>query len=132
MMTDTAQGPKVVEEAAPDRKALRQRLIGKKHEPKSQIVTLFGEQVEIRQPSLAVMLEARVTTDNKDAVIDMIIRYSYVPGTNEQLFDPADRDTIANWPFGEDLLEFQTAIAKLTGVDISTREQELNADPLPD
>ncbi len=131
-MTDTAQGPKAVEEAAPNRKALRDRLLGKKHEPKSQLVTLFGEEVEIRQPSLSTMLETRADENNQDAVLNMIIRYSYVPGTDEQLFEEADKDTIRNWPFGEDLLEFQQAIAKLTGVDISAREGELNTNPLPD
>ncbi len=109
---------------------LRGRLLGTKTKPKSEIVTLFGEKIELRQPSFGSMLDAREIADTKTRTIEMIVQYAYVPGTDEQVFEDTDRDTILGWPFGEDILEVQNVIARLSGIDIEALEEKLLRDPL--
>ncbi len=112
------------------RDQLRAALVGKTHQPERQMVTLFGQEVELQQPTLASILGAREDLDEKTRVADVFINYAYVPGTNERVFEEGDRDTILNWPFGEELIEVQRVIAKLTGVDIADAEEALQGDPL--
>lgn len=112
------------------RDQLRAELIGKKHKPERQTVVLFGQEVELQQPTLASILEARENADEKTRVADVFIKYAYVPGSEERVFEEGDRDVILNWPFGEELIEVQRVIAKLTGVDIADAEEGLIGDPL--
>ena len=112
------------------RDELRAALIGKKHKGNTELVTLFGVEIELRQPTLATILEARGEDDEKTRTTDVFINYSYVPGTDEKVFEDTDRETILNWPFNEDLIEVQVVIAKLTGVDLADIEEEIEGDPL--
>jgi len=124
-MADSTQNPMT-------RDQIRAALIGKKHAPKREAVTLFGVAVELQQPTLASILDARDDADEKTRTADVFIRYAYVPGTDERVFEDGDRDVILNWPFNEELIQVQRVIAKLTGVDIATAEEGLMGDPLED
>lgn len=114
---------------APTRSELRNKLLSR-HAPKSEQLNVFGVDIEIRQPTLDAILSAREEADVKTRTVDMIIRYAYVPGTDEPIFENGDRDTILQWPFGSDLVRVQQAITKLTGVDIAEAKQDLKSDPL--
>lgn len=111
------------------RDELRSKLLSS-HKPKTELLTLFGVAVEFRQPTLDAILAARDNEDVKTRTVDMIIQYAYVPETNERVFEPADRDQILSWPFGEDMIKVQQAITILTGVDVGKAEKELKSDPL--
>jgi len=115
-----------------DRKAIRAALLGKRHEPKSKIINIWGIDLELRQASLSTMLDAQVSEDTKVNAVNMIIRYSYVPGTDELVFEDTDRDEILSWPFGEELQLLQDTVMELTGVDIDGAEEELKENPLKD
>ena len=112
------------------RDQVRAQLIGKKHKPKSTLITLFGVEVELRQPTLAAILNAREEESEQKRTTDVFLNYAFVPGTDEKVFEEGDRDTILNWPFTEELVEVQIAIARLTGIDLGVAEEELKADPL--
>lgn len=112
------------------RKELRQNLLGKKQEGHSRVIELFGQKVELRSPSLKDIMSAREEASATERAADMIIKYACVPGTQERIFDEADRDLILEWPFGKDLARLNTAIAEMTGVDISAAEEDLKEDPL--
>jgi len=111
------------------RDEMRSKLLSK-HKPKAELITVFGVDVEFRQPTLEAILNARDNDDVKSRTVDMIIQYAYVPGTDEQVFETPDREQILKWPFGEDMLKVQQTITKLTGVDINDAEKELKSDPL--
>jgi len=111
------------------RNKLRTKLLSS-HKAKSTTIEVFGGEVEVRQPTLATILAANETTDMKVRSVDMIIEYTYVPGTNEHVFEKADRDAILAWPFGEDLIALQTAISTMTGIDIEAAEEDLLTSPL--
>ena len=115
------------------RNALRSQLLGNKHKANSREIQLFGQTIELRQPSFGDIMDAREMDNAKTRVAHMIINYSYVPDTNERLFEDSDVDTILAWPFGNDLLEIQSAIAELSGIDIGEAEEAeegLRTDPL--
>ena len=114
----------------PTRDELRAELIGKRHAPTSEVLTLFGQEVELRQPTLQAILEMRDDVDEKSRTVQMLLEYTYVPGTDELLFEKGDTSSILAWPFGTDLVKVQVAIARLTGVDISAAEDAINEDPL--
>ena len=115
------------------RSELRDRLLGHAPKPRRTPITLFGQEIELQQPTLRAILEAQNIDDMKLRSTGMIIEYAYVPGTNERIFEPADREMILNWPFNNELVELQMAIAELTGIsaeDVQNQEAELKTDPL--
>lgn len=113
------------------RDALRAKLLGAGHKAKTIMVTVFGEEVEVRQPTLEAILRTQSTsTDLKTRSVDMIIEYTFVPGTNEHVFETTDRDVILGWPFGTDIIALQDAIAELTGIDVDKAQEDLETNPL--
>lgn len=122
---------KVATNAIPlTRDQIRKAIVGARHAPAKELVTLFGCEIELRQPTLASILASREEDDEKRRITDVFINYAYVPGTDEHVFEDGDRDVILNWPFTEELVEVQLVIAKLTGVDLGGAEEEIKADPL--
>lgn len=115
--------------APKSRNELRSALLSS-HKAKSEMITIFGVEVEFRQPTLDAILSAKSTQDSKERTVDMIIKYAYVPGTNEQVFEAADKEQILRWPFGEDMIKVQQVIARLSGIDVSEATKELNETPL--
>jgi hypothetical protein len=53
----------------------------------------------------------------------MLMHYSYVPGTEDKVFEPADEDSIRELPFGPDLQRLFTAVNKLLGMDTEGLEK---------
>ena len=114
------------------RDQLRAALIGKKHKPERKRVTLFGVDIELQQPTLSSILEARGEQDERTRTADIFIRYAYVPGTDERVFEEGDREAILNWPFTQELIKVQNVIVELTGVNIGSAEEDIQSDPLSD
>jgi len=112
------------------RDQLRAALIGKKHKPDSEIVTLFGCEIELRQPSLDAILNSKEEDDERKRTTDVFLNYAYVPGTDEKVFEEGDREQILAWPFTEELYQVQIVIARLTGIDLGAAEEGLLGDPL--
>ena len=112
------------------RDELRTQLIGNKHEADRKLVTLFGVEIELQQPTLGSMLEARLESDERERAADIFIRYAFVPGTDDRVFEEGDREAILNWPYTKELLEVQKSVMELTGINIQDAEEALIADPL--
>ena len=114
------------------RDELRTALLGNAPKPDSKLITMFGVEIELRQPNLGAILKTRAEVDDATRAIDMIMEYAYVPGTNDHIFEDTDRAAMMNWPFGKDLATLNQAIADLTGIDIDAAVEELSNDPLDD
>ena len=127
---------KVSKKVAPEkvikytRQQTRDRLLGNAPKPIRKLMTLFDTPIELQQPTLRAILDAQGVTDAKERAVSMIIEYAYVPGTDELIFEAADQEMILGWPFNDDLLNIQLAVAELTGIDIEAVEAELAEDPL--
>jgi hypothetical protein len=100
-----------------DRKSIRDKIFSAK--PESQLIEAFGTTFELRQPSLAVVLDTQQKEDRKEQVAAMLVQFAYVPGTNEKVFEEGDLDEIINLPFNSDMQKIQNAIADLTGAVVT-------------
>lgn len=109
-----------------DRSALRNAILGTQHSFRAKTISFFGEEIELRQSTLKDVLDAQDTEDRKSAMVGMLVRYAYVPGTNEKVFEEEDADAIMQLPFGPDFTAVNEAIAEITGVNITV--QEKNSD----
>jgi len=90
---------------------------------KSINIDLFGAEVEIRQPSLGAILDAKEEPNRKLALMKTLVDYCFIPGTNEKLFEVTDLDGLMAQPFGEDLTRLNDAISELTGVNMEDTEK---------
>lgn len=112
------------------RKQMRDQLLGHAPKPVRKALILWGIEVDFVQPTLEAILKGQAELSVKDRSIDMIIGYACVPGTDERVFEEADKELIMTWPFNEDVMNMQIAIADLTGVNIGAAEEDLKTDPL--
>lgn len=112
------------------RQEIRDQLLGHAPKPETKLITLFGTEIELRQPTIGAILDAQDTEDSKERMAEMIIRYAFVPGTKEPVFEGGDREMILNWPYNEDILALQDGINALTGIDVEGAEEDIETSPL--
>src|SRR5690606_38016706 len=108
----------------------RAALLAKRPQSRSVLISLFGTAVELRQPSLGDIMRAQDVEDPAERAAMMVIRYACIPGTDERIIEEGDKEAIISWPFGEDMVRLQEAIADLTGINIDSAKAELKRDPL--
>lgn len=98
------------------RNELRSKVLATQ-KPKSKIVKFFGEDIELRQPLLSDIFKAQENPDRQVSVIQTLIQYAYVPGTDERLFEEADEAVLMSQPFGSDFVAISETLAELTTVN---------------
>ena len=110
----------------------RTQLVGNVPKPLSKVVTAFGLKIEMRQPQLGDVLNStgEVFETTKERIADMIIKFAYIPETDERIFEAGDMEQILRWPFGKDYKAVQDALNELSGIDIDDAEKDLDANPL--
>lgn len=84
--------------------------------PKSEVFPFFGNDIEIRQPQLGVILGVR-QDDQEAQITKMLTDYTYVPGTEEKVFSPEDAEALLTIPFGADMSMFTSKMNALLGVN---------------
>lgn len=89
------------------------------HERKFLNVMFMGAEIEIRQPKLGDIINAREEENRQAALIKTLVTYAFVPGTDEKVFEEADADALLELPFGNDFLEVNKAIEKLTDINFT-------------
>jgi hypothetical protein len=97
--------------------------------PASEPLTLFGQEVEVRQPTLAQLnaLSRKAADAKIPGVVNLLIEYCFIPGTDEKVFDLADAEQLASMPTGKWLNDFNTVVQKLSGIDIKAAEKNSEA-----
>lgn len=91
--------------------------------PKTDEMIFFGQKVELRQPSLGAIMGVRERSQ-EEQTYQMLLNYTYVPGTGELVFEPGDVEALKEIPFGEDMQEFTKRVQKILGLI----PQEVTAD----
>lgn len=107
------------------RQELREKIFSEANsKPKSEVITFFGEQIEIRQPPVGAILDMRSvdSLDTKERMIRMIVEYAVVPGTDEKVFDTADVEQFLSMPYGPDFNAVSQAIGRLTDLDLEVKD----------
>lgn len=98
------------------RDAMRAAIFAPK-QVKSEPVNFFGQDIEIRQMILADVLNASNNPDRESAIIDTLINYAYIPGTDERVFEEGDAAQFKTMPFGADFIRVSKALEALTEVN---------------
>ena len=118
---------------------IRAATLGAKSQFKKTIVKYNGIEVEIRQPSIAersqlqeLCTERISNGPNADALIKVnntaffvwsVIKHTYVPGTDERVFDDADYETLSNSPSGGYMDKFFEIASNLTNVAVDDEKK---------
>jgi len=113
----------------PDRKSIRDAIFSSK-KPMSKVISFFGQQIELRQPTLEDILSVQSAEDRKAAVIDTLVKYAYVPGTDEHIFEDTDGASIMGLPFGQDMISVTAALEELTSVNFQDGKSTSSSTPL--
>lgn len=102
------------------RDEIRAKVLGAK--PLVKVVEdFFGVTVELRQPDLGTILNAR-EEDQSNQVTRMLTDFTFVPGTEEKVFEPADADALIKLPFGPPMQRFIDSMNEILGVDAGKLE----------
>lgn len=111
----------------PDARSLKARIFASKNKQlKTKLVDFFGEQIEIRQASLARVLKLGEDEDDGDAkttALFVLLNYAYVPGTELPLFDLSDIEQLKTMPYGEDFTRCIEAWMEISGVKVEEAEK---------
>lgn len=92
--------------------------------PESACIEFFGNEIELRQPTMGVVMNLR-KMEEVDQTTQMLINYAFVPGTNDAVFEPEDEDGIRGIPFGPDMNRLLEAINKLLGISVEGLEKQV-------
>jgi hypothetical protein len=112
--TKVADAEAEVSKVVLTRDEIRAKVFGAK--PLRKLVPdFFGADVEIVQPSLGVILETRQEGESGQ-ISKMLIDYTFVPNTQEKVFEPADAEAIMGIPFGKDMKLFTDTMNEILGV----------------
>lgn len=112
------------------RDEIRAVLLGKTPKAKSVAIEVYGVKLSLKQPRFGDIMTAREEPNPAKRAVELIIQYAYVPGSEDRVFEDTDMEMILRWPFGEDLVRLQNAIAELTGLNIEAEEANLRKSPL--
>ena len=114
------------------REALRKATLGTKRTVKKEIVKLNDLEFEIRQPTILERANLRkkcVTIEDGREVINVfdflvwsVIENTYVPETDERVFDAADYDTLMQNPSGGFMDKFGEIASNLMNVDFDAKK----------
>jgi len=116
-MADTAADQATKAEKVPlSRGDIRAKIFAAKKR-KSKVVEFFGVDIELRQPTLGDVINARESTDRQAAVVETLVKYAFIPGTDEHVFEDADADSFKTMPFGADFIRVSNALESLTEVN---------------
>ena len=106
--------PTAVEPLRLNREELRAHILGQK--PETEEINLFGALVEMRQPTLARIMEMRGQDQDAQATV-FLTEFTFVPGTDELIFDSTDAEALLGLPFGKDLSNLLNTMNRLMGQD---------------
>lgn len=116
-----------------NRDELRSITVGKKPAFAKEIVEWEGKKFEIRQPSIRSRRELRskaTSVKDGDVVVDFfnfliwaVIENTFVPDTDEKVFEETDYDLLMDFPTGGFMDTFGEVAAKLLNVEVETKKK---------
>lgn len=84
---------------------------------KTEIIEFQDVMLELRQPLLGDILKAQGSENREAAVIETLVNYAYLPGTDEKVFEDTDKEGLLAMPFGADFIRVSQALERLTEVN---------------
>ncbi len=94
--------------------------IFKKQSFENRIFPLYGTKIELRQPSVGDIMNARKEEGESEmtGILSLLAEYCYVPETQEKIFESGDAEELLALPFTPEFAEVNAAILEMTGIRI--------------
>ena len=109
---------------AQSRDSILRNIFARSANLKRKRITFMGQEIDIKQPTIKqIMSFTDESIKDHDKLIDALIEYAYVPGTDERLFDETHREMLQSLPFNDDFTSVSEAIAELTTSDVEVAEK---------
>lgn len=89
--------------------------------PKVINYEFLSQKLEWRCPTLKEMQEARDAAENENLMVRLIINHSYIPGTEEKVFEDGDYKTIMNMPLSGSFNEAVQAISAVINLKVEDK-----------
>jgi len=107
------------------RDTLRAKLLATR-KPATKEIEFLGETIELRQMTVgAVMASAAETEDSKqESLIKALIQFAYVPGTDEPLFEEADKDALMLQPWDKSFTDLMNAMTEMTSINFTDKKND--------
>ena len=83
-----------------------------------KLVKFNGHDIEIKQPSIGQMLAMEQDAD-KFGFVEILIEHAYVPGTNEKVFEPINREELMSLPFTVDCRKVVAVLEELVNLSVN-------------
>lgn len=103
---------------------LRSKILGKSHVFKSEVVEYDGDQYEVRQPSVKsrkMLFKKCMSEDGRidtgDFIAWGVIYNTFVPGTDELVFEETDYEVLMSLPSGGILDKLGTVASAMLNVE---------------
>ncbi len=93
-----------------------------KNKFKRVALTLWGVKVEFQQPTLDRVLN-NVASEDSSLLLQLLIDQTFVPGSQEKVFDKADIESLKAMPFDAELNQISQVISDLTGGEVEGAEK---------
>lgn len=91
-------------------------------EPKKEIVSFRGVEIELRQPNLEDFMNRDEAKPN--TFVAFLISNAYIPNTDDKVFDDADYDVLVKMPMTKDVVGLVEKVNTL--MDIKVEEKVKN------
>lgn len=82
-----------------------------------ELVNAFGVEIELRAPDLKGLMAYRGAQNDENVMARSIINVSYVPGTNDKVFEDADLEVLNAAKMSPDMKKLITAVNRVLGGD---------------
>ncbi len=90
---------------------------------KTKLIKIRDVDVEIHQPTIGDVLNMRDNQNQTESLMHLLINYCYVPGTEQRVFEPTDREAIMSWGVDDWFGQVAQAVTDLTGVNVGEAEK---------
>lgn len=80
-----------------------------------------GMDLEWQRPSIQELAEAQDAGKDRNFMVGMIINYSYIPGTDEKVFEDGDYAVIMKMPYSEEYGDAVGAIVKTLNLRVDEK-----------
>lgn len=105
----------------------RAKIFNALDELEKRIVVFRGVELEVRQPSVGDMIELsskETEGQRRSFILELLLKYVYVPGTDEFIFEETDIDSIKKLPWNKDLTGLVEVFGELSQVDFQGSKAE--------
>lgn len=86
---------------------------------KTKVIDAFGSKVEIRQPSLKIILASASDEHKQHSLAYMMLHTVFVPVTGESVFEEADIDNLMEGAFDLDKQNISKVLTDFSGIKVT-------------